>query len=206
MTETLLEKAENAIIFFKLPFEQPDFCIIFCSLHELHVQCTQIYKKLMHCKCISIKEQKQCTKKVVSNILGLVDFAIGLVNSVLNLPDGQVIFWGSSNDFLGRQCALFNIDGPRCGSIPISTILQKSVRFFIINVRKSVSIYSRSTLESHMKFSCSCTTCSSIEPASKFAQSLKPKELLTQVHLWKFFELLLQACSSFQHMFVLSLP
>ena len=157
VAETLLEKAENAIIFFKLPFEQPDFCIIFCSLHELHVQCTQIYKKLMHCKCISIKEQKQCTKKVVSNILGLVDFAIGLVNSVLNLPDGQVIFWGSSNDFLGRQCALFNIDGPRCGSIPISTILQKSVRFFIINVRKSVSIYPRSTLGSHMKFNCSCT-------------------------------------------------
>ena len=29
-------------------------------------------------------------KKVVSNILGLVDFAIGLVNSVLNLPEGQV--------------------------------------------------------------------------------------------------------------------
>ena len=26
----------------------------------------------------------------MSNILGLVDFAIGLVNSVLNLPEGQV--------------------------------------------------------------------------------------------------------------------
>ena len=33
-------------------------------------------------------------KKVVSDSLGLVDFAVGLVNSVLNLPDGQVIFWG----------------------------------------------------------------------------------------------------------------
>ena len=32
----------------------------------------------------------QCAKKVVSNSPGLVDFAIGLVNSVLNLPDGQV--------------------------------------------------------------------------------------------------------------------
>ena len=31
-----------------------------------------------------------CTKKVVSNSLGLVDFAIGLMNFVLNLPDGQV--------------------------------------------------------------------------------------------------------------------
>ena len=27
----------------------------------------------------------------MSDSLGLVDFAIGLVNSVLNLPDGQVI-------------------------------------------------------------------------------------------------------------------
>ena len=29
----------------------------------------------------------QCAKKVVSNSLGLVDFAIGLVNFVLNLPE-----------------------------------------------------------------------------------------------------------------------
>ena len=33
----------------------------------------------------------QCGKKVVSDSPGLVDFAIGLVNSVFNLPDGQVI-------------------------------------------------------------------------------------------------------------------
>ena len=32
---------------------------------------------------------KQRAKKVVSDSPGLVDFAIGLVNSVLNLPDGQ---------------------------------------------------------------------------------------------------------------------
>jgi len=32
----------------------------------------------------------QRTKKVVSDSLGLVDFAIGLVNFVLNLHDGQV--------------------------------------------------------------------------------------------------------------------
>ena len=35
----------------------------------------------------------QCAKKVVSDSLGLVDFAIGLVNFVFNLPDGQVIFF-----------------------------------------------------------------------------------------------------------------
>ena len=36
-------------------------------------------------------------KKVVSDSLGLVDFAIRLVNSVHNLPNWQVIFWENSN-------------------------------------------------------------------------------------------------------------
>ena len=36
----------------------------------------------------------QRTKKVVSDSLGLVDFAIGLVIFVLNLPDRQVLFFG----------------------------------------------------------------------------------------------------------------
>ena len=37
----------------------------------------------------------QCAKKVVSNNLELVDFRIGLVNSVHNLPNyGQVKFFG----------------------------------------------------------------------------------------------------------------
>ena len=35
----------------------------------------------------------QRAEKVVSNSPGLVDFAIGLVKSVLNLPDGQVMFF-----------------------------------------------------------------------------------------------------------------
>ena len=34
----------------------------------------------------------QISKKVVSDSLGLVDFAMGLVNSVFNLPDRQVMF------------------------------------------------------------------------------------------------------------------
>ena len=33
------------------------------------------------------------TVVVVSDSPGLVDFTIGLVNSVFNLPDGQVIFF-----------------------------------------------------------------------------------------------------------------
>ena len=35
----------------------------------------------------------QRAKKVVSNSLELVDFAIGLVNSVFNLPNRQVMFF-----------------------------------------------------------------------------------------------------------------
>ena len=34
----------------------------------------------------------QGAKKVVSNSLGLVDFVIRLVNSVLNLPDGNLTY------------------------------------------------------------------------------------------------------------------
>ena len=34
----------------------------------------------------------QRAKRVVSDSPGLVDFAVGLVNSVINLPDGQVKF------------------------------------------------------------------------------------------------------------------
>ena len=37
--------------------------------------------------------QGQRAKKVVSDSTGLVEFAIGLVNSVINFPDGQVIFF-----------------------------------------------------------------------------------------------------------------
>ena len=40
-----------------------------------------------------VSGRMQRAKKVVSNSPGLVDFAIGLVNSVFNLPDGQVMFF-----------------------------------------------------------------------------------------------------------------
>ena len=36
---------------------------------------------------------KQFAKRVLSDSPGLVDFFIGLMNSVLNLPDGQVMFF-----------------------------------------------------------------------------------------------------------------
>ena len=37
---------------------------------------------------------QQRAREVVSDSLGQVDFAIGLVIFVLNLPDWQVLFWG----------------------------------------------------------------------------------------------------------------
>ena len=47
---------------------------------------------------------RHCAKKVVSNSPGLVDFAIGLVNSVINLPDGQVNFFEEFK--LQKNCEL----------------------------------------------------------------------------------------------------
>ena len=41
-----------------------------------------------------INQQQQRAKKVVFDSPALVDFAIGLVIFVLNLPDGQVLFFG----------------------------------------------------------------------------------------------------------------
>jgi len=46
----------------------------------------------LHSKAICKVYCGQRAKKVVSDSLGLVDFAIGLVNSFFNLPDGQVMF------------------------------------------------------------------------------------------------------------------
>ena len=50
---------------------------------------------------------KQCAKKVVSDSPGLVDFAIELVNSVLNLPDGQVKY--VEEFILQKNCEINNI-------------------------------------------------------------------------------------------------
>ena len=41
----------------------------------------------------------QRAKKVVSDSFGLVDFAIGIVFFVLNLPDGQVLFSGGNSTY-----------------------------------------------------------------------------------------------------------
>ena len=46
--------------------------------------------------CFSTIHQMQRAKKVLSDILRLVDFAIRQVNSALNLPNQQVKFLGES--------------------------------------------------------------------------------------------------------------
>ena len=45
------------------------------------------------CRNIPFVYSVQRAKKVLSDSPGLVDFAVGLVNSVFNLPDGQVMFY-----------------------------------------------------------------------------------------------------------------
>ena len=50
----------------------------------------------------ALNENPECTKKVVSDSLGLVDFAIWAVNSVLNLPEEQVKFFKKFK--LQRNC------------------------------------------------------------------------------------------------------
>ena len=48
----------------------------------------------------------QRAKKVVSDSPGLVDFAIALVNSVLNLPEGQVKYFEEFN--LQNNCEIIS--------------------------------------------------------------------------------------------------
>ena len=68
-----------------------------CITSFLHTQCTPSnvhnieIEALSNCNnfgCMKVAIQR--AKKVVSDSLGLRDFAIGLMNFVLNLPDGQV--------------------------------------------------------------------------------------------------------------------
>ena len=53
-------------------------------------------RKLVSLKILLCEKyiSKQRAKKVLSDSPGLVNLAVGLVTFVLNLPDGQVLFWG----------------------------------------------------------------------------------------------------------------
>ena len=57
----------------------------------------QMRKLTQACTVLSLNlssASKQRTKKVMSDSPGLVDFAVALVTFFLNLPDGQVLFFG----------------------------------------------------------------------------------------------------------------
>ena len=67
----------------------------------------------VHVNCQEDAIKHQCAKKVVSDSLGPVDFAIGLVNSVINLLDRQMkFFWGIQiTEELWNQTGLQNVFG-----------------------------------------------------------------------------------------------
>ena len=77
------------------------FCIIIhrCFWLSMLVPSFFMYSSLTHVLLLSTVQQQQANlmlplqraKNVVSNSLRLVDFAIRLVNSVFNLPNGQVM-------------------------------------------------------------------------------------------------------------------
>ena len=70
----------------------------------------------------------QRAKKVVSNTQGLVDFAVGLVNSVFNLPDRQVKFFKEFK--LQKNCEI---------SLLIKTVLGLvEMMFGLVNVSFSL--------------------------------------------------------------------
>jgi len=66
--------------------------------HHALVRRTEKKAKIMHVRCL-VQEIKKEAKKVVSDSEGLVGFAIGLVNSVLNLPNGKVKFFQEFKNF-----------------------------------------------------------------------------------------------------------
>ena len=61
--------------------------------NQFTVTCLCLFTFLIVFLFPSVQCPLQRAKKVVSDSLGLVDFAIGLVKSAFNLPDGQVMFF-----------------------------------------------------------------------------------------------------------------
>ena len=71
--------------YFWLSMRVPSFFMCSCT-HVLLLSTVQ-QRQVNLCSCCGVQ------RKVVSDSLGLVDFAIWLVNSVFNLLDGQVMFY-----------------------------------------------------------------------------------------------------------------
>ena len=62
-----------------------------------------------------ISDRKQRAKKAVSDSPGLVNFAMGLVNSVINWPDGQVNFFEEFK--LQKNCEINLLIKTFCGLV-----------------------------------------------------------------------------------------
>ena len=60
---------------------------MYSCTHVLLLSTVQQQQANLICSCCGVQ------RKVVSDSLGLVDLVIRLVNSVFNLPDGQVMFY-----------------------------------------------------------------------------------------------------------------
>ena len=67
-----------------------------------------LFKLLLYFIINCVKKSKtihiQCAKKVMSDSLGLMDFAIRLLNPVVNLPNGQLKFYGRIQILLQKYC------------------------------------------------------------------------------------------------------
>ena len=59
-----------------------------------------VYPALLSVTVVSLNDPQRA-KKVVSGSPGLVDFAIGVVVFVLNVPDGQVLFFWENSNYRG---------------------------------------------------------------------------------------------------------
>ena len=88
------DKTPNLMVFSEISFWNEMFL---CSIKK---DCCWIVTDSPHVKA---ENRKQCTTPsardfatVLSDSPGLRDFAIGLV---LNLPDGQVLFWGGNSNY-----------------------------------------------------------------------------------------------------------
>ena len=96
----------------------PPKCLVSKSQAAIHIQCPHFLKHMSHYDLPNVDsgsthllfffsllailyaankevlfQALAACKEVVSDSPGLVDFAIGLMNSVFNLPDGQVMFF-----------------------------------------------------------------------------------------------------------------
>ena len=110
----------------------------------------------------------QCAKKVVSDSPGLVDFAIGLVNCVINLPHGQVKYFGEFK--LQKNCEIHLLIKTFLGLV--------EMMFGLLNVSFSLPEWQALKMIFFAPWQGSLSTCSSIAPLQRtlFTVRTDPKK------------------------------